>query len=43
VLARACARADYWNRRFWWIAGTIWTLGAFMAYLWLPLIQLLEA
>jgi hypothetical protein len=42
ALARACARAHNWNRRLWWIAGTIWTLGAFMAYLWLPLIQLLE-
>jgi hypothetical protein len=39
-LARACAAADRWNRRIWWLAVGIWTTGVFMAYLWLPLRQL---
>lgn len=40
-LARACARADRWNRRMWWSALSIWAFGTFMAYLWLPLRRVL--
>lgn len=40
VLARACAQADRWNRRIWWLAIGVWSTGAFMAYLWLPLRKL---
>ena len=40
-LARACAVADRWNRRVWWFALSIWAIGTFMAYLWLPLRQAL--
>lgn len=42
VLARACAMADRWNRRLWWTAVTIWAIGAFTAYLWVPLLQLIN-
>jgi hypothetical protein len=41
-LARACAAADRWNRRVWWLALGIWGIGTFMAYLWLPLRQLMN-
>ena len=40
--ARACAMADRWNRRVWWFALSIWVIGTFTAYLWLPLRQVLE-
>lgn len=42
-LARPCAAADRWNRRTWWLALGIWAIGTFMAYLWLPLRQLMNA
>ena len=42
-LASACAAADRWNRRVWWLALGIWAIGTFMAYLWLPLRQLMNA
>jgi hypothetical protein len=42
-LARACAKADRWNRRVWWFALSIWVIGTFMAYLWLPLRQVLDS
>lgn len=42
-LAHACAMADRWNRRVWWFALSIWVIGTFMAYLWLPLRQVLNS
>ena len=39
VLAQACARADRWSRRVWWGSIVIWAGAAFVAYLWLPLLQ----
>lgn len=41
VLAKACATADRWNRRFWWVALSVWSAGTFMAYAWLPVMQLM--
>ncbi len=31
-LAAACQRADAWNRRFIWIAGSMWAAGFLAAY-----------
>lgn len=31
-LARACAKADQWNKRFVWISGVMWCVGFFAAY-----------
>jgi hypothetical protein len=42
-LAHACAMADRWNRRVWRFALSIWLIGTFMAYLWLPLRQVLDS
>lgn len=39
ALARACARADRWNRVLIWSAVTIWAVGAFAAFAWLPILQ----
>lgn len=36
-LARLCAVADRWNRRVLGLAGVLWIVGAFAAYLLLPL------
>ncbi len=36
-LARVCARAHVWNRRIYWSAVMIWSVGFFAAYLTLPL------
>ena len=36
-LARLCARADRLNRIVLWTAVGVYTVGFFMAYLWLPL------
>lgn len=41
-LARLCALADRWNRRVLTLAGVLWVLGAFAAYLLLPLRQWLD-
>lgn len=41
-LARLCAAADRWNRRVLVLAGAFWVLGAFAAYLLLPLRQWLD-
>ncbi|MCI0356781.1 MAG: hypothetical protein L0099_17360 [Acidobacteria bacterium] len=38
-LARLCAVADRWNRRVLGLAGALWVIGAFAAYLLLPLRQ----
>lgn len=37
ALARAYARADQWNRRVLWTGVSVWSIGFFMAYAWLPL------
>jgi hypothetical protein len=37
VSAHRCAAADRWNRRVWWLALMLWGIGAFSAYLLLPL------
>ena len=42
-LARLCAIADRWNRRVLMIAGVLWVVGAFSAYLLLPLRQWLDS
>ncbi len=31
-LAAACESAQKWNRRFFWIAFAVWTIGAFTAF-----------
>lgn len=36
-LARACSRAQRWNRRIYWLSVAIWLLGFSAAYLLLPL------
>lgn len=36
-LARLCAVADRWNRSVFTVACALWLIGAFAAYLWLPL------
>lgn len=36
-LARVCAMADRWNRRILGLASVLWIVGAFTAYLLLPL------
>ena len=36
-LARVCAQAQVWNRRIYWSAVMIWSVGFFAAYLALPL------
>jgi len=36
-LARACARAETWNRRVLWGSAIIWSIGFIAAYLALPL------
>lgn len=36
-LARVCARAQFWSRRLYWSAVSIWSTGFFAAYLALPL------
>lgn len=41
-LARLCAVADRWNRRVLGLAGVLWVVGAFAAYLLLPLRQWLD-
>jgi len=41
-VARMCAVADRWNRRVLGLAGALWVLGAFAAYLLLPLRQWLD-
>jgi mercuric ion transport protein len=35
-LARVCTQARIWNRRVYWVAGVIWSVGFFAAYLALP-------
>ncbi|MEX2497035.1 MAG: hypothetical protein WD448_13150 [Woeseia sp.] len=42
-LALGCAAADRWNRGVWWSALGLWAVGSFMAYLWLPLQQMLDS
>lgn len=42
ALARLCARADRWNRRIHGAAAALWLIGAFAAYLLLPLQDWLE-
>ena len=42
VLARRCVQFNRWNRRLLLAAAAIWSLGAFAAYLLLPLIRLFE-
>lgn len=42
-LARLCAIADRWNRRVLALAGVLWVVGAFSAYLLLPLRQWLDS
>lgn len=37
VLGRACATARKWNRRIYWMAVIIWSVGFFSAYLLLPI------
>lgn len=41
-LARLCATADRWNRRVLMLAGALWMVGAFAAFLLLPLRQWLD-
>lgn len=41
ALAEACRVADRWNRRALWAAATVWAVGAFTAYAFLPLRQAL--
>ena len=41
-LAQFCATADRWNRRVLMLAAVVWTIGAFAAFLLLPLRQLLD-
>lgn len=41
-LAARCLRLDRWNRIIYWVTVTIWAVGLFMAYLLLPIMQLLE-
>ncbi len=36
-LQRLCARADFRNRRLYWISFSIWLIGFFAAYLLLPI------
>jgi len=36
-LARICNRAQLWNRRIYWSAVALWSVGFFAAYLALPL------
>ena len=36
-LARVCGRTQVWNRRVYWSAVMIWSVGFFAAYLTLPL------
>lgn len=42
-LARLCAIADRWNRRVLTLAGVLWVVGAFSAYVLLPLRQWLDS
>lgn len=42
-LAVACAKAQVWNRRVYWVSVVIWTTGFFIAYLALPLRIWLES
>lgn len=42
-LARLCAIADCWNRRVLTLAVALWSIGAFTAYLLLPLRQWLDS
>ena len=42
-LARVCARAQVWNRRIYWSAVVIWSVGFYAAYLALPLRIWLDA
>jgi hypothetical protein len=39
VLAKACASAQKWNKRLFWISAFIWCVGFFTAYLLLPLME----
>lgn len=41
-LGRLCSRAQAWNRRVYWGATIIWSIGFFAAYLALPLRRLLD-
>lgn len=41
-LARACARAQVWNRRIYWSSVVLWSIGFCAAYLSLPLRMWLE-
>ena len=41
-LARACDRAQVWNRRIYWSSISLWGVGFFAAYLSLPLRTWLE-
>lgn len=38
-LARACARLDVIARTFWWFGLSVWLVGAFVAFAWVPLQQ----
>lgn len=40
--ALRCQRAKIWNRRLWFIAATIWSIGFMASYLALPVMQWLE-
>jgi len=42
AVARWCETADRWNRRLWWLALGLWGIGAFSAYLLLPLRRWLQ-
>lgn len=41
VLAQQCQTAHRWNTRIWWASIVIWSIGFFVAYLSLPLYELL--
>lgn len=40
TLAAACAGADRWSRRIFWVSVLIWVAAAFAAFLLLPVIQI---
>ena len=42
-LARLCDKSQVWNRRIFWTAASIWSVGFFAAYLALPMRIWLDA
>jgi len=42
VAANLCQHAQKWNRRIWFLAGTIWCIGFFASFIALPLRNWLE-